>query len=366
MLSEPSIGICILTYNSSTTIPYTLHFLLRQDYPKDKIFYLVVDGGSSDNTVETVKNILSKHAINYQIIAVPHSNIPQARNICLDILAKKNVSYIIFVDSDILLVPTNILSEVIKVAKQHPYAIIGANRSLKSFKDEQSMYRYINSIVAKKMKINIKLQDLKPTLCSGMDFTVIPFELARKLQFNEKLNFREDRYYTIEAFKNGYITFTYKIPDGVIDVNIVKEAKSDLYWRLSVREYFSGIFAKSVVEMTHVLGCGEGLKYRNLFSFIVKHCGNFLFFLSPFLAVLAAIQYNILLSILFTFIRIISLLGYVTYKHIQGYPTKKAIQNRLKFELFSVLLLFLTPEAIPKAVRIHRLFKKHIAFTTSS
>jgi glycosyltransferase involved in cell wall biosynthesis len=86
MLSEPSIGICILTYNSSTTIPYTLHFLLRQNYPKDKIFYLVVDGGSNDNTVEIVKNILSKHTINYQIIVVPHSNIPQARNICLDIL----------------------------------------------------------------------------------------------------------------------------------------------------------------------------------------------------------------------------------------------------------------------------------------
>jgi hypothetical protein len=108
------------------------------------------------------------------------------------------------------------------------------------------------------------------------------------------------------------------------------------------------------------------LNIEIFFSFIVKHCGNFFFFLSPFLAVLVAIQYNILLSILFTFIRIISLLGYVTYKHVQGYPTKKAIQNRLKFELFSVLLLFLTPEAIPKAVRIHRLFKKHIAFTTSS
>jgi glycosyltransferase involved in cell wall biosynthesis len=40
------IGLCILTYNSSLTVSHVFKNILKQDYPKEKILYLIVDGGS--------------------------------------------------------------------------------------------------------------------------------------------------------------------------------------------------------------------------------------------------------------------------------------------------------------------------------
>lgn len=55
MKELPPISIVIPTYNSSKVIARCLDEIEKQDYPKNKIEVIIIDGGSKDNTLEIVK-----------------------------------------------------------------------------------------------------------------------------------------------------------------------------------------------------------------------------------------------------------------------------------------------------------------------
>jgi glycosyltransferase involved in cell wall biosynthesis len=54
-LHLPSISIIIPTYNSEKVLPLCLKSIENQDYPKHKLEIIVVDGGSSDRTVDIAR-----------------------------------------------------------------------------------------------------------------------------------------------------------------------------------------------------------------------------------------------------------------------------------------------------------------------
>jgi glycosyltransferase involved in cell wall biosynthesis len=64
----PKISIIVPFYNCERTIGKTIKSLLKQDYPREKYEIILVDDGSTGNTVEVVKKfkgiklILQKHA----------------------------------------------------------------------------------------------------------------------------------------------------------------------------------------------------------------------------------------------------------------------------------------------------------------
>lgn len=103
----PRLGVCTLTLNSGISINYVLNFLLMQEYPREKIFYLVVDGGSSDNTLEIVHEVFKNNpGLTYEVLVAAGTNIPQARNVCIERLLRTGVDYILFVDSDVVVATT--------------------------------------------------------------------------------------------------------------------------------------------------------------------------------------------------------------------------------------------------------------------
>jgi len=88
--SYPRVSIIVASYNSADTIQECLQSLLAQDYPKDHIEILVMDGVSKDNTVQIAEQLGIK------VISI-NFNAPAAYN-----YAQKIVQHSIlgFVDSD--------------------------------------------------------------------------------------------------------------------------------------------------------------------------------------------------------------------------------------------------------------------------
>jgi len=88
--SYPKVSIIVASYNSADTIQECLQSLLAQDYPKDHIEILVMDGVSKDNTVQIAEQLGIK-------VTSINLNAPAAYN-----YAQKIVQHSIlgFVDSD--------------------------------------------------------------------------------------------------------------------------------------------------------------------------------------------------------------------------------------------------------------------------
>ena len=59
----PKISIITVCLNSEKTIKKCLDSVINQNYPKKKIEYIVIDGGSDDKTLSIIKKKLKKLSI---------------------------------------------------------------------------------------------------------------------------------------------------------------------------------------------------------------------------------------------------------------------------------------------------------------
>jgi len=91
----PSISIVIPTYNSEKFLPLCLQSINEQDYPKDKLEIIVVDGGSTDRTIDIAKE--------FGVTKILHNPLRTGEaGKALGVKAAKN-EIIAFIDSDNIL-----------------------------------------------------------------------------------------------------------------------------------------------------------------------------------------------------------------------------------------------------------------------
>lgn len=76
----PLITVVMPIYNEGRFISETLEQLLEQDYPKDKLEILVVDGLSNDDTAENVRKVAANHS-NIKLLQNPRRKSSAGRNI---------------------------------------------------------------------------------------------------------------------------------------------------------------------------------------------------------------------------------------------------------------------------------------------
>jgi len=94
----PKISVITSTYNSGKTVKDTLESILNQTY--DNIEYIVVDGKSSDNTVDILKSfeeLYKRKLISYKWISEPDTGIYNAWNKALKFATG---DWIVFIGSD--------------------------------------------------------------------------------------------------------------------------------------------------------------------------------------------------------------------------------------------------------------------------
>lgn len=89
------VSVVLPVYNGSDYIVETLESILNQDFESYEL--VVVDDGSTDNSLEIIKNSLKNHDIKSKIIAQKNSGVGNARNVGLE---NSSGEYVIFVDDD--------------------------------------------------------------------------------------------------------------------------------------------------------------------------------------------------------------------------------------------------------------------------
>lgn len=109
---KPRVSIIVPIYNEEKYIENCIMSILAQDYPKDLIELLLIDGGSKDLTIPKIKKFLEKEngLLRFEIIDNPKRIAPTAMNI--GILESRG-TYIVRMDahSDY---PPNYVSELIR------------------------------------------------------------------------------------------------------------------------------------------------------------------------------------------------------------------------------------------------------------
>jgi len=111
MSVKPLISIITSTFNSAKTLNDTINSILYQTYVN--IEYIVIDGNSTDNTVDILKSstkLFEKQNINYQWISEPDKGIYNAWNKALKII---NGDWVVFIGSDDYFKNNTIIEELI-------------------------------------------------------------------------------------------------------------------------------------------------------------------------------------------------------------------------------------------------------------
>ena len=346
----PLLGVCILTFNSELTIKYVLKFLLTQDYPAGRVFYLIVDGGSSDGTLEVINNTLKNYPdLNFEVLVAEGTNIPQARNVCLENMVKIGVDYVLFVDSDTVVAAPNALKTITQLAVETK-TLMHFPVTFRYFKGIEDLRTFINEIQPK--EITVTLKDLIPSLHIGMGFTIIPKELASSQKFEEDLDIGEDFFYAFKALNKGYTPLIIRTPlNHIYDINL-KGKHSDLYWKMPFRRYLKSMRKKTMVRLISWTKDGTlRLSYKKLTKEVIKHFLNTLLLTILFLLPVLVFV-NIRLFIAALTVRLVSMLGYAIHKRLYGYGLLDGLKNRIKFELYSTLLILNLPVVYREFMRL--------------
>ncbi|MBR3033200.1 MAG: glycosyltransferase family 2 protein [Clostridiales bacterium] len=93
---NPDVSVVIPIYNESKYIDKCISSLLLQDYPKEDMEWIFVDGNSTDNTVEIISGYIEKYPNLIRVLNNPHKIVPYAMNIGI---ADSKGKYIVRLDA---------------------------------------------------------------------------------------------------------------------------------------------------------------------------------------------------------------------------------------------------------------------------
>ncbi|HOX40666.1 MAG TPA: glycosyltransferase [bacterium] len=133
----PKISICLPTYNNATTLPECLERIASQNYPKNLIEILVIDGGSSDETLNICREYTDL------IFENPFRVEEKGRVIGIE-HAKGDV--VGFVDADNFLEGKDFFRKISKPFMENPEVVFVQPRFYTTSKGDDLITRYIAAI----------------------------------------------------------------------------------------------------------------------------------------------------------------------------------------------------------------------------
>lgn len=134
-MKYPTISVVIATYNSEKTLGKVLLSIEKQKYPKNKIETLIIDGGSTDSTLNIAKKFATK------IINNPDVDFVHAKYLGYK---KAKGKYILMLDSDEEIENPNSLNLKLNVMKSEKKVRVVMSSGYKSPSNYPEINSYIN------------------------------------------------------------------------------------------------------------------------------------------------------------------------------------------------------------------------------
>jgi glycosyltransferase involved in cell wall biosynthesis len=297
----PLVTIGMIVLNRDWIIEHTIKSILNQNYPKNKLYLIVIDGGSTDQTVYIINKILMNSSLYKFQIIVKNSNIPEARNICI-----KNMegSYLFFWDSDVIMKDDYLKTFINTISKFNGHILHGSgvNRYLNSIDD---LIDVINEYYNKILNIKQKIIDVRKV---GMGHTLIKKEVFNDIMFDENLLFMEDLDFSLKAYSLGY-KVQINPTLNVLDIDLPKIKYSDIYSQISLLKHLKVL--KKTIKI-RLLSYNEKWNIKKSIQFLIS-TKNDLFYISNLIMLFVSI-FGLFYNILLTYSFFVYLMIFIIYK----------------------------------------------------
>ncbi len=239
MGSRLEISIITVVRNGLPYIEETLRSVLSQDYPD--IEYIVIDGGSTDGTVELIRKYQQK--IKYWV-SEPDKGISDAFN---KGLARAGGDYILFLNADDALANDRVISEIVHQVAENgdPDLIYGDCEVLDRASGES---RYITDI-----DLNLS------KFCKGRQMLPHPCLFAHRNYFSKYGNFDirfrigMDYEWLLRGIAEARVVHVplviTRVRDGGVSALNIELAVKELFMALALHGYLQGWFRKSMFRI---------------------------------------------------------------------------------------------------------------------
>lgn len=219
------ISIITATFNASETLESCMHSVLSQDYPN--IEYLIVDGGSTDNSLKKIKQKASQYS-HIKWVSSPDQGIYDALNKGIDMATGDVIG---FLHADDLLASPQCISEIAAAFEQ--YGVDGVYGDL----------HYVEAHRPKKRVRNWQSSDFNPKLLKRGWMPPHPTLYLKAAVYQEygyfdiSYKIASDYEFIIRIFKQENLRFHY-LPQTLVKMrtggvsnrnlkNIIKKSKED-------------------------------------------------------------------------------------------------------------------------------------------
>jgi len=258
---KPLITVGIVTLNREWSIGCALRSLLEQTYPHHRVYVVIVDGGSTDRTVEVTSSVLAESDFCGYKVIVKKTTIPEARNVCID---EMRGEALLFWDSDVVMEPEAV--EKLVQALRSGFDIVSAARAtfyVDSEKEACKAFEYLSSL----LKARSSVGDVVETPFVTMGHTLISKRVLERLRFDPDLTFGEDADFSSRARLEGFRVGLHR---GVVavDVNVARGRLSDIYVYAPIRVLLKGLRKKARAK---VLTLGFEVSWKNTLRHFVSN-----------------------------------------------------------------------------------------------